>query len=112
MLTIRHSTTHGVDFISLVGRLGSADITKATDEIQQILEGGSTLITFDMKDLEFIDSSGLSVLVSTLKKTRRSGGNVVLANVNDRILALLELTRLHEIFDIYDNEQVVLARFG
>lgn len=57
-------------------------------------------IICDLSNTRFVDSSGLSVLVSALKRARAGGGTVVLLAPQVSVQGLLELTRLVEIFPI------------
>ncbi len=112
MITLSHSIEQGVDIVAFHGRLSAADAGSVSDELHRILEGGSKNISIDMAELDFVDSSGLSVLISTLKFARNEGGDMVLINVNPRIMALLELTRLNEIIDIFDDQEALIAAFS
>ena len=55
----------------------------------------------DLKDCEFIDSTFLSTLVTTLKLLLSKGGNIKLSSVNSEVQSLLELTGTHHIFEIF-----------
>lgn len=108
MITLSHSIESGIDIVGFHGRLSAADAGSVSDELHRILETGGKNISIDMAELDFVDSSGLSVLISTLKTARRDGGDLVLLNVNPRIMALLELTRLNEIIDIFEDQESLI----
>jgi len=112
MITLSHSIEHGIDIVKFHGRLSAADAGNVSDELHRVLEAGGKNISIDMSELDFVDSSGLSVLISTLKHARNAGGDLVLLNVNARIMALLELTRLNEIISIYDDQESLIAAFS
>jgi len=112
MLEWSHTIEENVDIVSLRGRFTAVDSPSLSDALNRILEEGSKNLSLNMTELEFVDSSGLSAIVSTLKKARKEGGDLVLLNVNERIMALLKLTRLHEVIEIYDNEDTLLASFA
>ncbi len=111
MITLSHSVECGIDIVGFHGRLSAADAGSVSDELHRILETGGKNISIDMAELDFVDSSGLSVLISTLKFARRDGGDMVLMNVNSRIMALLELTRLNEIIDIFEDQDSLIRAF-
>ena len=100
MVTLEHRALDGIDRVSVDGRLGAADSAETAARLVAILDRGPGTLHLDLAGLSFLDSSGLSVLVSLLKRARRAEGDVVLFNVNERVRALLELTRLHEIFEL------------
>jgi anti-sigma B factor antagonist len=58
-----------------------------------------------------IDSSGLGVLVSLSKKIREQGGELRLANLNDDLQTLFELTKLDTLFQISDTRERALESF-
>ncbi|QYJ98979.1 STAS domain-containing protein [Shewanella alkalitolerans] len=69
------------------------------------LESGSHRLVMDLSQVEYIDSSGLSILISVLKKAKQLGGDVVLLSPTPGVRALIELTRLHQIFTLFENRE-------
>ena len=63
----------------------------------------------EMGRVEFVDSSGLSVLVSAVKAARSAGGDVVLSALTPQVQALVELTRLHHLFEIFADEASAIS---
>ncbi|MFN5833337.1 MAG: STAS domain-containing protein [Akkermansiaceae bacterium] len=57
-------------------------------------------IDFDASSLQFLDSSGLGALISMLKMTTLHGGNFRLLAPTPPVIQILELTRLHRVFEI------------
>lgn len=104
MIRIEHESRSEHDFVRLIGRLGAADATDMAEEILEIFEQGTGLLNLEMSELEWIDSGGLSALVRVLKVARKHEGDVILINPNDRVRAVLEMTRLHEIFEIREED--------
>ncbi len=85
---------------------GIFDGTKADDFRQQInaaLESDADLILLDCQHLNFIDSSGLGVLVVALKAVRAAGRQLFLCSINHQIKTLFELTDTYQLFDIYED---------
>lgn len=103
MVTMSHRVDQDVDHVRLVGRFVAADSATISDGLHRILEDGNKNVSLDLAELDFMDSSALGVLVSSLKHARKDGGDVVLRNVNPRIMSLLKLTRLHEIFEVHED---------
>ena len=84
--------------------MGAADSSDVATQVIEIFEQGPGELHLEMASLEWVDSSGLSALVNILKRVRSQEGTLVLLNVNERVRALLEMTRLHEIFEIRDSD--------
>ncbi|WP_299490234.1 STAS domain-containing protein [uncultured Shewanella sp.] len=72
------------------------------------ISSGVTRLIMDLHQVEFIDSSGLSVLISAMKKANQEGGEVVLLSPSDGVRALIELTRLHQVFHIYESQPAAI----
>jgi anti-anti-sigma factor len=73
------------------------------------LRGGARKFLIDFDETAYIDSSGLGVLVTLSKKIREKGGELRLANLNDDLRALFELTRLDTLFQIADSREQALG---
>lgn len=68
------------------------------------LESGTNRLIVDLHEVEYIDSSGLSILISALKVADKTAGEVVLLSPTNGVRALIELTQLHQIFTIFENK--------
>ena len=75
------------------------------------LEKGEKKFLIDFSQTGYIDSSGLGVLVSLSKKIREQGGELRLANLNDDLKTLFELTKLDTLFQIADTRERALESF-
>jgi anti-anti-sigma factor len=65
-------------------------------------------LVLNMSQVPYVDSSAIAVLVETLKELRRSGGRVVLTELQPRVKGLLEIARLDSIFVIAPSEAEAL----
>jgi len=92
-----------IDIISVPEKLMMANATAFRQQLKSVIVTGTGKIILDLSETRVVDSSGLSVFVSAVKEASRKDGFVWLAGVNPEVMALLELTRLHTIFGIYDN---------
>jgi len=85
----------------------NADMLKA--ELKNAFEGGAKYILVDMEKVRFIDSSGLGVLVSGFKNSVAHKGRLALSGLQEQVRSMFELTRLHRVFDIYEDRDKALA---
>lgn len=106
MITLDYLEPTDSDRVRVSGRLGAANSAKFKSELVSLLDSGTGFLHLDLVDLEFIDSSGLSSLVALLKHARKSHGDVILYNTSNRVKSLLELTRLNEVFEMRDDEEL------
>jgi len=82
-----------------------------SDEVARLLQDGQNQIILDLQRVTHVDSSGIGELVSRHTTTRHTGGRLVLNQLPRKIHELLRITRLIDIFEIYDNEESALRSF-
>jgi len=111
-VNLEHRTQDGVDIIKLPERLMMADAADARATLKEIIEQGSGKLVLNLTATSFMDSSGLAVLVSGLQAARKRDGDVLLVGMSNTVRALFELTRLHTVFQIFDDEPGALRAFG
>ena len=73
------------------------------------LQDGDRAFLFDFDGTNYIDSSGLGVLVSLSKKIREKNGRLRLAGLNEDLRTLFELTKLDTLFQISDSRSAALG---
>ncbi|KMY68111.1 hypothetical protein AAU61_06985 [Desulfocarbo indianensis] len=69
-----------------------------------VLNQGHQRVVLNLEDVQFIDSSGLSAIVSALKSFSLAGGEMVVCGINKNVAALFKLTRLDHIFQVFTNK--------
>ncbi|PJB83656.1 MAG: anti-sigma factor antagonist [Acidobacteria bacterium CG_4_9_14_3_um_filter_49_7] len=82
--------------------IGEGDVLLRKNIKQQIESGRKNLI-LDMKDVKYMDSSGVGELVSSFTTVKNAGGKLKLANLNNRVHDLLQLTALITVFEVFDS---------
>lgn len=73
-------------------------------KLAEMIGEGSRLIVLDMSEVDFIDSSGLGAIVSTLKLLGRSG-EIVICGVRDTVMSMFKLTRMDKVFQVFEDEE-------
>lgn len=84
------------DTVKIEGRFDASQSEKASKKLSEIKKS----VTIDMSGLDYISSSGLSVLIKTYKRLDEHGESMKIINMSDRIRDVFELTRLDEFFEI------------
>ena len=80
-------------------------------EIAPLLTAGARII-FDLSNLKFVDSSGLGAMLSSLRQINGVGGDLKLCALNKPVRALIELVRMHRVFEIFNTRDEALRSFG
>lgn len=84
--------------IALVGELNSANAKQVEDVINTSLKGVKSLV-FEFKDLEYISSAGLRILLVS-KKVMDKQGTMVVRNPNESVLEIFTITGFKDILDV------------
>ena len=99
-----------VGILEIVGRLDAYNSSELKSYFDQIsLE--TTNHVFDMTGCEFIDSTGLGTIVACLKAASQNGGDIRLANLQDKPRMVFDITRAYKIFHIFDDLDAALMSF-
>lgn len=92
--------------------LGSIDGKEFKTSLNDLLAAGKSHVVVDLSRTDFMDSSGIGVLIGGLTSARRAGGDMRLAGMTKRIRNLFLITKLlGSVFDDYDNQKAALDSF-
>ena len=103
---------HDVDtrVISVTGEIHVSTAPEFSSRLNDAIAAGTRGVVIDMTRVEFIDSTGLSVLLNGLRRVTRAGGQLSLVVSNPTVLRLFEITKLDSTFDIRPTRQAALER--
>lgn len=73
------------------------------ESLVELVSDGAHNIVIDLDGVEFLDSTGIGVLVGGLKRVRGHGGDLALVCTQQRILKVFEITGLAAVFSIFDS---------
>lgn len=89
--------------VSLEGNLMSKQqIQSLLDEIDFFFNEGIKKIIIDLSKMQYMNSTGLSILINIFTQARNKGGEVVITDIPEKINQLLVITKLNSIFNIED----------
>lgn len=80
-------------------------------ELGRLFNEGKTSVVVDLKEVRFIDSSGLGALVSGFKNASSRQAELKLSSLQSQVKSMFELTRLHRVFDIYQTVDEAIDAF-
>lgn len=89
-------------------RIDAHNSAELKEYISQMLERGENTIVVQLKQVRFIDSSGLGALLFGHKQALAKSGQFALAEIQAQVLSMFELTRLTRVFEIYPDIQELL----
>ena len=114
-MSIDFSTRQSDDItiVDLKGRItlgeGSATVR---DTVHDLLSKGQKRILLNLRDVNYIDSSGIGELVSAFTAAKKQGGELKLLNLTKKIHDLLQVTKLYTVFDVKEDEALAVESFG
>jgi anti-sigma B factor antagonist len=108
-LTLATSEVDGATIIAVGGEIDVYTAPKLRDKITELVADGVYDLIVDMEAVEFLDSTGLGVLVGGLKKVRAHDGSLQLICTQDRLLKIFRITGLAKVFVIHDSADGALA---
>ncbi len=111
-MQIRTRVLADVQLIDLDGilRLGAGELALRTT-VRRLLDEGHPKLVLNLRDLIHVDSAGLGEMIASKKAAVDHGGDLKLLTPQRSVRDLLSLSRLTEIFGIYDDESEAVGSF-
>jgi anti-anti-sigma factor len=111
MMSFNVKRVKDITVVEVDGQLIVGNRQELKQKVLEEYESGMRKVLIDFANAGYIDSSGLGVLVSLAKKLREDGGDLRIANLNDDLRSLFELTKLDTLFPIADTRERGLESF-
>jgi anti-sigma B factor antagonist len=98
--------------IELKGRImGGPESMAFHDELKKAVAAGQRKLVLDLGEVEWMNSSGLGMLISALTTLRNAGGEMKLARATEKITSLMVITKLDSVFETHSTVEAALASF-
>ena len=107
---LEESSGAGVPIAIVSGEIHVSTAPRFRQALEAIIERGDGTLVLDLTAVEFIDSTGLSVLLNGLRLVSQRGGHMALVCTNPTVLRLFQITSLDTTFDIVDDRAAAIAR--
>jgi len=109
---IQSKDLDGIVALHLQGKLmGGPDADTFRKTIYDLLERGKKKVIVDLKSVNWVNSTGVGILISGYTTLRKSGGDLKLIHVSEKIRSILYVTKLNLIFECFDSEDEAIASF-
>jgi anti-sigma B factor antagonist len=110
-LSVSDTEIHGVTVVRAAGRLTLSDSNGALkNAVSALVEAGRVRFVLNLEGVPYVDSSGLGEIASAHVTVSRTGGRLLLASVNARVLEALTVTKLMRVLTAAPNEQAAIAQ--
>ena len=109
-LDLETTEREGAGILSLRGEIDVYTAPRLRQTLIDLVEGGANHIVVDMEKVDFLDSTGLGVLVGALKRVRSNDGDLYLVCTQPRIRKVFEVTGLTKVFSLFDTVDDAVAQ--
>lgn len=101
-MQLNEQNLDGVLVVSPQARRLDASVAGAfRDRVSHCIQSGHNKVVLDLAEVQFMDSSGLTALISVLKAVSVNGGSMVISGVDSNLSSLFQLTRLNKVLRVY-----------
>ncbi len=112
-MKIKERKRDGVAIIELSGKLmGGPDAETIDETIKTLLHEGVKNIVVNLEKVRWVNSTGLGILISGYTTVKKSGGELKLLKVSDRIENIFIVSKLYTVFESFDNEDEAVQSFS
>ncbi|MCG3158662.1 MAG: Anti-sigma-B factor antagonist [bacterium] len=112
-MNVQEKQVGDIVVLELSGKImGGPDASLLNDKLHELIDKGKIHIVADIGGVEWMNSSGLGILISGLTTMRNNQGELKLANVTERIQNLLMITKLLTVFETYESLEQAIASFN
>lgn len=98
--------------LEVAGEIDVYTAPKLREKLIELVNEGSFHLVVDLERVDFLDSTGLGVLVGGLKRVRNHDGSLKLVCTQEKILKIFRITGLTKVFSIYDSVDDAVAASG
>jgi anti-sigma B factor antagonist len=111
-LDIARREREGVTLLDLKGRITmGAEATAFRDAFENVSSEPGARLILNMREVEYVDSTGLGALVMCATRLTKSSGVAKLVHVNRRNIELIVMTKIDTIFEVFDDETDAVNSF-
>ncbi|HEX9750136.1 MAG TPA: STAS domain-containing protein [candidate division Zixibacteria bacterium] len=111
-MKLTHREQDGVVILEPKGKImGGPDATVLHEQIHELISQSKLRVVIDLAKVDWMNSTGLGILIAGLTTLRDNKGDLKLACVTDKIQSLLTITKLITVFDAYDTVEEAIAGF-
>ena len=112
-LTAKTRNVGNITIVDLDGRITLGESTGVLrDTLRSLVNQGNKNIVLNLERVSYVDSSGLGELVGAYTTIANQGGALKLLNLQSKTNDLMQITKLHTIFPIYNDEKQAVESFG
>lgn len=110
-MEMKTSTQNDVEIVSLDGELDTNTSSQAETHLNELRAGGAKKIVLNFKDLDFISSAGLRVLLANAQELQNVGGELRVCHLNADVQEVFDISGFSTLLNVFENETIALDGF-
>lgn len=110
-MKIKEEKNAEVLICALEGEVDLNNSPQLRKAFEEIIKRDEKKVLVEFSRVSYIDSSGLATLIEMFQRLKKIGGRMRFSGMNQKIKNTFEITKLHKLFDIFDNQEAALKDF-
>ncbi len=112
-MKIKERRRDGVAILDMSGKLmGGPDADAFSETLKTLVHEGFRNVIVNMEKVSWVNSTGLGILISGYSTLRKSGGELKLLKVSERIENIFIVSKLHTVFQSFQDEEEAVRSFA
>ena len=110
-MEINETKTELCTIVGITGRLDTTNYGLLEKKLKELIDNRQIRILIDCAKMDYVSSSGLRILLMTLKSITQASGKFILCNLQENIKEIFEISGFNSIFEIYPTQSEALKYF-
>ena len=110
-MAIHTEKENDVVIVAMEGEINVTNANGVREALTKLLAQGERKFLIDFKLVDFVDSSGLAVLIEMVQKLSKVNGKLRVFNVKSKIREIFEIVKIHKLISIHDDRAAALKDF-
>ncbi len=111
-MKIKEKIEGDVAILTVSGNMmGGPETTQLHDKVKSLAADGLKKVVIDLKNVKWMNSSGLGILMACMSSLQNANGKLKLASVTEKVRSVLMITKLIQIFETFENAERAVASF-
>lgn len=110
-MNIREEKNNDITICALEGEVNINTSPELRKKFMSIIEANEKKILIDLTNVSYLDSSGLATFIEILQRLKKINGRLRFCNINERVRNILEVTKLVNLFEIFESREEALKGF-
>jgi anti-sigma B factor antagonist len=110
-MKIENRESQGIQIVAFEGNLDTNTSPEAEKKINELIDAGNQKLLVNFEQLNFIASSGLRILLATVKKLNASGGDLRICSLNPTVQEVFDISGFITILNVKNTEEEALSSF-